>query len=185
MLRKSILMILAQSIVAICFFLSCSEENVTNPTIYVYDTTLVTSYDTVYLTDTLFIVDTVRSPLQGEWLRFSAYLASIEFVKENYPLRANDRFSSIGELCNYAERPAGRAGFDFASQGDSIYVTQGYTFEYMYGAPGFVWGAEQGTPTEKTYSYSCTMKLDSEGNWTLLDISLGQAGDYIRDTRHD
>jgi hypothetical protein len=183
--KKVVYVILITIIVVLQLFVGCSEETITKPTTYVFDTTLVTAYDTVYTTDTVVVVDTVRSPLQGEWLRFSAYLASIEFVKENYTLRANDRFSSIGEYCNYGARPAGRAGFDLESQSDSIYVTQGYTFEHLYGAPGFVWGAELGTPTERTYSYSCTMELDSEENWTLLDITLQQAGDYIRDTRHD
>jgi hypothetical protein len=42
---------------------------------------LITAYDTVYLVDTLVVIDTVGPLLEGEWLRFSAYLASIEFVK--------------------------------------------------------------------------------------------------------
>ena len=182
---KDIILVIVLITVLLQSFSGCSQETVTNPTEYIHDTTLVTAYDTVYVVDTVVVVDTVGPLLEGEWLRFSAYLASIEFVKQDYPSRANDRFSSIGEYCNYADAPAGRAGFNFQDQGDSVYTTSGYTFEYLFGATGFVWGAAQGAPTENTYSYSCTIKLDSDGNWSLLDISLGSSGDYIRDTRHD
>ena len=143
--------------------------------------------DSVTIIDTVIVVDTVEIgiALEGEWLRFSAYQASKGFVKENYPERANDRFSSNSAFCNYASYPAGRAGFKFVDNGDGTYVTEGYTYEYLFGAIGFVWGAAQGQPTEKTYNYGCTLQLGEDDNWTLLNIGLGPCGDYIRDTRHD
>jgi hypothetical protein len=112
---------------------------------------------------------------EGEWLKFSAYQASIEFVKESHPSRSGDRFSN----------PSGRSGFLFDQQGDSVYMTKGYTFEYLFGAEGYVWGAAQNSPTENVYVFTCTMQYDGEGEWSLLNIGLIQAGDYIRDTRHD
>lgn len=187
MSRNIISIILISIAVLSQCFLGCSEETVTNPTTYMHDTTLVTAYDTVYLVDTIVVVDTVEIgiELEGEWLRFSAYEASKAFLKEHYPERANDRFSRMGTYCDYGTNPAGRAGFKFVDNGDSTYATGGYTFEYLFGAIGFVWGAAQGQPTEKTYNYGCTLRLGEDNNWTLLNISLGPCSDYIRDTRHD
>ena len=123
---------------------------------------------------------------EGEWLKFSAYLSSVEFVKENYPTRANDRFSTNSQYCDYSgDNPAGRAGFYFEDQGDSTYLVRGYTFEYNFGASGYVWGSAQGTPTENTYAYNCTLHYEGEGQWSLEQINLILAGNYIRDTRHD
>lgn len=138
--------------------------------------------------DTVVIVDTVETTvvLEGEWLQFSAYEASKAFVKENYPERAEDRFSSNSMFCDYnAGTPAGRAGFKFIDNGDSTYVTGGYMFEYLFGAVGWIWGAAQRQPTEKTYYYTCTLQLGEDNNWTLLDVNLQASGNYIRDTRHD
>lgn len=187
-MSRNIISIILISIAVLCqFFWGCSEETITNPTTYLHDTTLVTSYDTVYLVDTVVVVDTVETTitLEGEWLKFSAYEASKGFVKENYPERANDRFSRMGTFCNYGGNPAGRAGFKFVDNGDGTYVTEGYSYEYLFGAVGFVWGAAQGQPTEKTYNYGCTLQLDENNDWSLLNISMGPSGDYIRDTRHD
>jgi len=123
---------------------------------------------------------------EGEWLKFSAYQASIEFVKESYPSRSGDRFSSYGQYCDYSgTNPSGRSGFLFDQQGDSLYMTKGYTFEYLFGAEGYVWGAAQNSPTENVYVFTCTMQYDGDGEWSLLNIGLIQAGDYIRDTRRD
>jgi len=143
--------------------------------------------DTIVATDTIVVVDTVEitAALAGEWLKFSAYEASKAFVKEHYPERATDRFSRMGTFCNYGSNPAGRAGFKFADNGDSTFLTEGYTYEYLFGAAGFVWGAAQGQPTERTYNYGCSLHLDENNDWVLLNISMGPCGDYIRDTRHD
>lgn len=181
-------------------------------TVIVNDTTFVTdsiiSIDTVIVTDTFVVIDTVLSidtvivndidsitiidtvetgiVLEGKWLKFSAYEASKAFIKENYPERAGDRFSTNSTYCNYnADTPAGQAGFRFIDNGDGTYTTGGYTFEYLFGAIGFVWGAAQGQPTENTYYYSCTLQLGEDNTWILLNINLQASGAYIRDTRHD
>jgi hypothetical protein len=201
MFKKITSLILILVAVLSPYFMGCSEENVTNPTTYVhdttlvtthdttvvYDTTIVTAYDTLHFVDTVVIVDTVEvaPALEGEWLKFSAYEATKAFVKEAYPARATDRFSRMGTYCDYGGNPAGRAGFKFVDNGDSTYTAGGYTFEYVFGAAGWVWGAAQSQPTENTYSYGCTMRLNSDGDWTLLNVSLGPCGAYIRDTRHD
>jgi len=194
MFRRSVVFIILITIIVLSqFFQGCKNEMPTNPTEYVYDTTLITSLDTVividsiYIIDTVIIVDTVETTiaLEGEWLKFSAYEASKAFVKENYPERADDRFSRMGIYCDYGSNPAGRAGFNFVDNGDSTYTTSGYVFEYLFGAVGFVWGAAQGQPTENTYNYSCTLQLGENNTWTLLNVNLQASGAYIRDTRHD
>jgi hypothetical protein len=181
MFQKTTSLILILVAVLSPYFMGCSEENVTNPTTYVHDTTLVTAHDTVYLVDTVL----VAAPLEGEWLKFSAYEATKAFVKESYPERSSDRFSRMGTFCNYsAGTPSGRAGFKFVDNGDSTFVTAGYTYEYSFGAGGYVWGAAQGQPTENTYYYDCTIRLQANGSWTLDYMSISERG-YLRDTRHD
>lgn len=170
----------------LCLVNSCSEENVTNPTTVIYDTTLVTSNDTVYITDTIHQTDTVAPTLEGRWLEFSAYLAAVDFVKQNYPERAGDRFSSLGVRCGYnTGQPAGRAGFEFTDNGNGTYTTVGYTFEHVFGAPGWVWGAAEGRATENTYYYVCRLEYVDSWSWKLDSIDITASGGYIRDTRHD
>ncbi|MBD3216989.1 MAG: hypothetical protein GF310_01845 [candidate division Zixibacteria bacterium] len=158
----------------------CSEEKTILATGDSIDTTFVTIYDTVY------VVDTIGPQMNSEWIRFSAYLASVDYVKENYPARSSDRFSSLDEYCDYSDgTPAGRAGFYFEHIGADTYFTRGYTFEYQFGASGFVWGAVQNSPTEKTHQYNCTLEYEGNGKWGLVEVNLIEAGSYIRDTRHD
>ena len=141
-------------------------------------------WDTVFVYDTTVVVDTVAPVLEGKWLEFGAYLATIDFVKQNFPEFAADRFSSMTPFCDYTvNTPAGRAGFRFIDEGDNVYYTRGYIFRYLYGAIGFVWGSSG--PTEATYYYDCHLKLESDNTFTLLELSVNRSGDYIRDTRHD
>jgi len=156
------------------------------------DTITIRVVDTVIIRDTLLLgelrVDTVEvcTSLTGEWLRFSSYLAARDYIRNNFPARAGDRFSSLGEFSDYnAGTPAGRAGFLFQDNGDSTYFVKGYTFEHVFGAIGFAWGAREGRPTENTYFYGGNMRLHGDGTWEVLNLSIGRSGDYIRDTRHD
>ncbi|UCC44788.1 MAG: hypothetical protein JSU65_02350 [Candidatus Zixiibacteriota bacterium] len=164
-------------------------------TVLVFDSTIlvdtvaitdtIVQIDTVVAIDTVVVIDTVETggALTGEWLEFSAYEASKEFVIGAYPERAGDRFSSLGEFCDYtAGTPAGQAGFRFIDNGDGTYSTAGYMFHHMFGDDGYVW---VGAPSELSFFYNCLLRLEADGSWTAINVTLTTNGSYVRDTRHD
>ena len=135
-----------------------------------------------------FVIDTVEvvPELTGEWLRFSAYLFIRDHIRQNLPEYANDRFSSLGEYCDYGPgTPAGRAGFRFEDNGDGTFNVAGYIFRRLSGADGYIWDATAGKPAEETYSYSALITRLGGGNWEVNSLVVSPTGDYIRDTRHD